>query len=54
MFRTAAIILYTQKIRDTQTRVVLFTYDFGKITVWYKKHTCPDIGTIIEAHIERK
>ena len=54
VFRTDAIILYKQKIRDTQTRVVLFTYDFGKITVWYKKSVCPDIGTIIEAHIERK
>lgn len=53
MFRVHAIIIHKQKIRDGQIRVVLFTKEFGKITTWYKKQTCPWIGSVNEIHIER-
>lgn len=54
MFRTHAIILSNQRIRDQFTRIVLFTKEFGKIHCWYKKWNIPDIATICEVTIERE
>ena len=53
MYRVQAIILYRQIIRDNQIRTILFSQDFGKITVWEKWHQGGDIGSSIEALIER-
>lgn len=54
MFRCKSIVIYSQRIRDNQARLVLFTEEFWKITTWYKKKDIPEAGTIIEALIERK
>lgn len=54
MFRTHAIVLYIQKIRDDQKRVILFSRDYGKITCWSKKNILPDMGSIVSVIIERK
>ena len=54
MFRTHAIVLYIQKIRDNQKRIILFSRDYGKITCWSKKNVLPDIGNIVSVVIERR
>ncbi len=53
MFKSHAIILHKQKIRDGQTRVILFTRDFWRVTGWEKKSYSPDIWSIVEVSIER-
>lgn len=54
MFRTHAIILSTQKIRDQFTRVILFTKEYWKINSWHKKGILPDITSLCEIQIERE
>lgn len=54
MFRTHAIVLYIQKIRDNQKRIILFSRDYGKITCWSKKNVLPDIGNVVSVVIERR
>lgn len=53
MFRSNAIIIHKQKIRDGQTRIILFTRDFGRVTGWEKKPQSPDVWSIVEVSIER-
>lgn len=54
MFKTKAIILQIQRVRDNKTRIVLFTKEYGKITCWYKKKWCIwDLGDIIVSTIDR-
>lgn len=54
MFKTKAIILFTQKIRDTLFRVVIFSEEYGKISAWFQKWTLSfDIGDIVSVSIER-
>lgn len=53
MFQTPAIVLHTQRIRDQQARVILFTREFWRITTWHKKRSLPDTGSSIVASIER-
>lgn len=53
MYRVQAIILYRQTIRDNQSRTILFSQDFWKITTWEKWNQGWDIWSTIEALIER-
>lgn len=54
MYRTKAIILYRQAIRDNQIRTILFSEDYGKITAWEKNTSIWDIWNIVEILLERK
>lgn len=54
MYSLRAIILAKQVIRDNQIRILMFTLEYGKITVWGKKGTYADIWTMVEVLIERK
>jgi hypothetical protein len=54
VFTSEAIILRTQKIRDTQIRVLVFTREYGRISCWFKKREFPhDIGDIVSVNIDR-
>ncbi len=54
MFKIQAIILQIQKIRDNQTRVLLFSREFWKIHSWmYAKNKWFDIWDIVDMSIER-
>jgi recombinational DNA repair protein (RecF pathway) len=54
VFKTEAIILSINSIRDNNTRIVCLTKDYGKISLWYKKKHFPyDIGDLIFISIER-
>jgi recombinational DNA repair protein (RecF pathway) len=54
MFRCKSVIIHSQRIRDNQSRIILFTGEFWKVTTWYKKKDIPESGSIVEAFIERK
>lgn len=55
MFRTKAIVIRKQKIRDRSIRLCFLTEEYGKIYGWYKKKDCPiDIGSLCDIIIERK
>ena len=54
MYKSQGVILYIQKIRDSQIRMVIFTEEFGKITCWSKKLVHTDVGNIVSLLIERK
>ena len=54
MFRTEAIILHTQAIRDNQVRLIVFSKEFWKVTIWQKRKLIPEIWSICELTIERK
>ncbi len=54
MYRAQWILLYKQKIRDNQIRIILFTREFGKVTCWSKKPIQSDIGNIVSLMIDRK
>ena len=54
MYSLRAIVLAKQVIRDSQIRILLFTLEYGKITVWGKKGMNADIGTLVEVLIDRK
>lgn len=54
MFKTPAIILSIQRIRDTKFRVILFTREYWRVTCWFnKKDLSKDIGDAVMVHIER-
>lgn len=54
MFKTEGIILKKEYIRDTQTRVIILTKEYGKVSCWYnKKQFLYDIGDIIFLTVER-
>ncbi len=54
MYRTQWVILYKQKIRDNQNRIIIFTREFWKVTCWSKKTIQSDIGSIASILIDRK
>ncbi len=56
MYRFPAIILSITKIRDNNTRIVLLSREYGKITGWWNKKniTGIDIGDIVEVLISRE
>lgn len=55
MFKSEAIILSSEYIRDAQSRVSLFSREYGKISAWlYKKSKSFDIWDIVEISLERK
>ena len=55
MFKTESIILSVDTIRDANTRVVLLTKEYGKISAWYKKKQFPhDMGDIVFTTIDRQ
>ncbi len=54
MFRTEAVILSIQRIRDHQTRIIIFSKEYWKISCWYKKNLTADIGNIVLIIVERK
>lgn len=54
MFRSQAVILSLQKIRDNQIRIILFTQEYGKVSCWSKKPIWSDVGNIVLVVIERK
>ncbi len=54
MFKTSSIILRIERIRDSKTRVIFFSREYGRITCWYnKKWFSWDIGDICDAYIDR-
>jgi hypothetical protein len=54
VFKTEAIILSIDTIRDNNIRIVVLTKEYGKISCWYKKKQFPhDIGDITFLTIER-
>lgn len=53
MFRSHALIIHKHKIRDGQTRIVLFSREFGRVTAWSKKNNTPGVGSLHEVQIER-
>lgn len=54
MFKTEAIILSIYRIHDGNTRIVLLSKEYGKISCWYKKRQfLHDIWDIIFLTIER-
>jgi recombinational DNA repair protein (RecF pathway) len=54
MFKTESIILKIESIRDNQTRVVLLTREYGKVSCWYRKRQfLHDIGDMIFVVLER-
>lgn len=56
MYRFPAIILSITRIRDNNTRIVLLSREYGKITGWWNKKniTGIDIGDIAEVLISRE
>ena len=56
MYRSRAIILSITKIRDNNTRIVMLSQDYGKITGWWNKKniTSIDIWDIIDVFISRE
>ncbi len=54
MYRTQGVILYKQKIRDNQIRIVIFTREFWKVTCWSRKTIPSDIGNRVSLIIDRK
>jgi hypothetical protein len=54
VFKTEAIILSIDTIRDNNIRIVVLTKEYGKISCWYKKKQFShDIGDIVFLIIER-
>jgi len=54
LFKTKAIILSIDTIRDNNIRIVCLTEEYGKISCWYKKKVFShDIGDIVFMSIER-
>ncbi len=54
MFKTEAIILSIDTVRDNNIRIVVLAKEYGKISCWYKKKQFPhDIGDIIFLTVER-
>ncbi len=54
MFKTEAIILFIEVIRDNNIRIILLTKEFGKVSCWYKKKQfLYDIGDIVFVILER-
>lgn len=55
MYRIQALILNIQQIRDSQTRIILLSEEYGKISVWwYKKNISGiDLGDIVEVIVSR-
>jgi hypothetical protein len=54
VFKTEAIILSIDTIRDNNIRIVVLAKEYGKISCWYKKRQfLHDIGDIIFLTIER-
>ncbi len=55
VYRTNAIILSISRIRDNQTRIVVISQDYGKITGWWNKKniTGIDLWDIVELLISR-
>lgn len=54
MFKTEAIILSVETIRDAHIRIVALSKEYGKISCWYKKRQFPhDIGDIVFFTLER-
>ena len=55
MYKFQAIILNITKIRDNNTRIVMLSAEYGKITGWWNKKniTGIDLGDIIEVLISR-
>lgn len=55
MYTFDAIVLEKTIIREKNIRVVVFTRDYGKVTIWYKKQlTGVDIGDIARVVIKRE
>ncbi len=56
MFRTQAIILQKNIIHPKKTRVILFTREYGKLHVWYRRmpHEIGDTGAILNVGIDRR
>lgn len=56
MYRSKAIILSITKIRDNNTRIVMLSQEYGKITGWWNKKniTSIDIWDIIDVFISRE
>lgn len=56
MYKVQAVILSIQRIRDNQTRVVMISREYGKITGWWNKKniTGIDIWDLIEVLISRQ
>lgn len=53
MYTTKALILSRERIRDRQIRTVVFSRDYGKITLWEQKDQWADIGICVECVIDR-
>ncbi len=54
MFKTQAIILHVQKIRDSKVRIIFFTREYGRISCWFKKREFSHgIWDIVLIYIER-
>jgi hypothetical protein len=54
VFKTEAIILSVESIRDSNIRIVALSKEFWKISCWYKKKVFPhDIWDIILISLER-
>ena len=55
MYKIRAVILNITKIRDNQTRIVMMSQEYGKITGWWNKKNISgiDLGDIIEVLISR-
>ena len=55
MYKTNAVILSISRIRDNQTRIVMISQEYGKITGWWSKKNISgiDLGDIIEVLISR-
>lgn len=54
MFKTEAVILNIQRIRDNQQRLVLFTKEYGKVSCWNrKKGGFFDIWDLVNISIDR-
>ena len=55
MYKTNAVILSISRIRDNQTRIVMISQEYGKITGWWNKKNISgiDLGDIIEVLVSR-
>lgn len=55
MYTFDAIILEKNILREKQIRIVVLTKEYGKITLWHKKHiTGVDIGDIARVVVRRE
>ena len=55
VYKIRAVILSITRIRDNQTRIVMISQEYGKITGWWNKKNISgiDLGDIIEVLISR-